>query len=175
MDLPEALRNQKENFLKNVPSETVAIMGDAIKDLSNSGILSDCLKTGEHAPDFTLTDVNNNTIKLSDLLSKGPVILKYLTNPAPFYKVFVIKNYKLTLAISIRFCYLARLFWFAGIIINIFKINAIIILKKIKRGMENNKYIKLGYGEDEEYNKGILNLEIPKWHVINLEQKFLQE
>ena len=77
MDLPEALRNQKESFLKNVPSETVAIMGDAIKDLSNSGILSEYLKAGEHAPDFTLKDVENNSIKLSDLLSKGPVILKF--------------------------------------------------------------------------------------------------
>ena len=77
MDLPEALRNQKENFLKNVPSATVAIMGDAIKDLSNSGILAESLKTGENAPDFALTDGNNNIIKLSDRLAKGPVILKF--------------------------------------------------------------------------------------------------
>ena len=77
MDLPEALRNQKEQFLKNVPEETVAIMGAAIKDLSNSGILSDYLKAGEHAPDFTLKDTNNNAITLSSLLPKGPVILKF--------------------------------------------------------------------------------------------------
>lgn len=77
MDLPEALRNQKEKFLKNVPKETVAIMGDATKDLSDSGILSDCLKTGTQAPDFTLKDGYNNATNLSNLLQKGPVILKF--------------------------------------------------------------------------------------------------
>lgn len=77
MDLPEALRNQKEKFLKNVPEETVAIMGAAIKDLSDSGIMSNCLKEGENAPDFTLKDGSNNAIQLSNLLSNGPVILKF--------------------------------------------------------------------------------------------------
>lgn len=77
MDLPEALRNQKEKFLKNVPKETVSIMGDAIKDLSDSGILSNCLKTGEQAPDFNLKDGSGRTINLSTLLPKGPVILNF--------------------------------------------------------------------------------------------------
>jgi len=47
------------------------------------------------------------------------------------------------------------------------------ILKRIKRAMDDDKYIKAGYGENALDNGCILDLEIPKWHLTNLEKKFL--
>ena len=47
------------------------------------------------------------------------------------------------------------------------------ILKKIKRAMLNDKFVHAGYGEDEIENGGVLDLSVPKWHTINLENKFL--
>lgn len=49
------------------------------------------------------------------------------------------------------------------------------ILKRIKRGTLDSKYIKAGYGENDLDNNGVLDLEIPKWHILNLEKKFIQE
>lgn len=35
------------------------------------------LKAGDHAPDFDLPDQDGNTVKLSDLLAEGPVVLYF--------------------------------------------------------------------------------------------------
>ncbi len=77
MDLPEALKKQKEQFLSSAPEETVAIMKGALENLSQSGILSDCLKIGADAPNFTLKDVDDTSVNLSTHLLGGPVILKF--------------------------------------------------------------------------------------------------
>ncbi len=77
MDLPEALRSQKENFLNSAPKEVVTVMKDATESLSNSGIISNCLKSGDRAIDFTLNDVNNMSVNLQKHLEQGPVVLKF--------------------------------------------------------------------------------------------------
>lgn len=77
MNLPEALRKQKEGFLEKAPADIVSVMNEAKENLSNSGILQECLQKGEHAPDFTLEDGFNNKINLQEELAKGPVILKF--------------------------------------------------------------------------------------------------
>lgn len=77
MNLPEALQKQKEKFLSSAPEETVTVMKEALENLSNSGILSDCLKVGDKAPDFTLKDVDDTSVNLSTHLLGGAVILKF--------------------------------------------------------------------------------------------------
>ena len=47
------------------------------------------------------------------------------------------------------------------------------ILKRIKRAMEDKKYIDAGYSEDSLDNGGALDLSIPAWHTKQLENKFL--
>lgn len=38
------------------------------------------------------------------------------------------------------------------------------LLRKVKRGMDEPKYINLGYAEDCGNNSGIIELEVPSWH-----------
>lgn len=77
MNLPEALRQQKEKFLAAVPEETVAAMSEALSDLEQTGIMNNCLNPGTTAPDFTLEDSHDNRFSLSKLLEHGSVVLKF--------------------------------------------------------------------------------------------------
>ena len=77
MNLPEALRKQKSDFLKKAPADVVSVMGKATENLSRSGILHECLQVGELAPDFSLDDGFKTTYTLKDELAKGPVVLKF--------------------------------------------------------------------------------------------------
>jgi hypothetical protein len=63
------------NAKRNRPPEIMAIVrrGNAyVKESGASG-----LRIGEHAPDFTLPNQRGETVKLSDRLSGGPVVLNF--------------------------------------------------------------------------------------------------
>ena len=77
MNLPEALRKQKEGFLQKASPETVEVMQNAIKELASSGIVENSLKAGATAPDFTLENSAGGNINLYDSLRQGPVILSF--------------------------------------------------------------------------------------------------
>lgn len=77
MNLPEALRRQREEFHNNVPADIVTLMAEESEKLSQSNILQDCLQTGDAAPDFTLENPSGTSFKLTESLKKGPVILKF--------------------------------------------------------------------------------------------------
>jgi hypothetical protein len=77
MNLPEALRRQKEDFLEKAPEDVVSVMSQATEKLANSGLLQNCLQVGEQAPEFSLRSSRGTMYTLSDELSKGPVILKF--------------------------------------------------------------------------------------------------
>ena len=77
MKLQEKLDALRKNFEKQVPPEALEIMHRATDDLRNSGILDRAVKVGDKAPDFTLTNTGGQEVSLSNLLSKGPVILGF--------------------------------------------------------------------------------------------------
>lgn len=77
MNLPEAIRRQKENFVSAVDPDTVEVMQSAIEDLANSDILKNSLGLGEKSPDFSLEDSSGKTHNLSTYLDEGNVILKF--------------------------------------------------------------------------------------------------
>ena len=77
MNLPEALRKQKDEFMEKAPAEIVTVMSEATENLSRSGMLQECLQQGEQAPDFSLEDAFNKQFNLHDELAKGPVVLKF--------------------------------------------------------------------------------------------------
>ncbi|HAM33114.1 MAG TPA: hypothetical protein DDX05_04605 [Deltaproteobacteria bacterium] len=63
------------NAKRNRPPEIMAIVqrGNAyVKDSGASG-----LHIGEHAPDFILTNQRGEMVRLSERLSRGPVILNF--------------------------------------------------------------------------------------------------
>lgn len=60
-----------------VPAERLAPGERAIEELFLSGIEDRILPPGAQAPDFTLADFSGHPVHLADMLSFGPVILKF--------------------------------------------------------------------------------------------------
>lgn len=77
MKLQEKLDAFRKNFEKKVPPEALEIMHRATEDLRNSGIMDRAVKVGDKAPDFTLRNTSGQEVSLSQMLSKGPVILSF--------------------------------------------------------------------------------------------------
>jgi peroxiredoxin len=57
------------------PAPIKEVLAKGIQELIQSGIANQSIKQGNKAPDFALPDVNGETIQLSHLLAKGPVVL----------------------------------------------------------------------------------------------------
>lgn len=62
--------------VKRDPALT-AIMDAAVQDVVTSGLAESGLKVGDTAPDFALPNVKGDTVRLSDALKHGPVILSF--------------------------------------------------------------------------------------------------
>ncbi len=77
MKLQEKLDTIKKDFEKRLKPEIVEVMHRATDDLRNSGIVGRAVKVGDKAPDFTLKNTDGQEISLSQLLSKGPVVLGF--------------------------------------------------------------------------------------------------
>lgn len=60
-----------------VPDERLAPGERAIEELFLSGIEDRILPCGTQAPDFTLADFSGRAVHLADMLSFGPVVLKF--------------------------------------------------------------------------------------------------
>ena len=71
------LQQQIANFQskRNTPASTKEAFAKGTQDLIASGIADQSIKQGDKAPDFALPDVNGETVQLSQLLTKGPVVL----------------------------------------------------------------------------------------------------
>lgn len=58
-----------------MPAEIVQVFVDGIKEVQGTGIVEAALSAGAEAFDGELPDANGNTVKLSDLWAKGPVVV----------------------------------------------------------------------------------------------------
>jgi peroxiredoxin len=67
----------KKGFMESVPEQAPVIIEPSGEKLGNSDILSQIIKPGEKAPDFSLNNTLKNKISLSDLLRYGPVVLSF--------------------------------------------------------------------------------------------------
>jgi hypothetical protein len=63
------------NAKRNRPPEIMAIVRRGNEYVKESGASG--LRIGEQAPDFTLPNQRGETVKLSDRLSRGPVVLNF--------------------------------------------------------------------------------------------------
>jgi len=62
---------------KKIPAEKQNQIEAAIQKLRSSKLLSQALKEGETAPDFELKDDKGKSVKLYQLLQRGPVVLSF--------------------------------------------------------------------------------------------------
>ena len=75
--LNRQLAEHKAKSRSKVPPEVVAVMQDANAELLSLGIPDRCLKEGSEAPDFALPNARGRTVKLSELLVRGPVVVAF--------------------------------------------------------------------------------------------------
>ncbi|MFJ3486903.1 peroxiredoxin-like family protein [Pseudomonas sp. NPDC090202] len=61
----------------NVPRPVVDAIHRATEELIATGQAERALKAGDKAPDFSLLDVDGNTVDFASLLARGPVVLTF--------------------------------------------------------------------------------------------------
>ena len=76
-ELQQQIRAFQEEFLPKIPADIVATLGQTTEDLVRTGIAERSLKEGDKAPDFALPNVRGETVKLSDLRARGPVVVAF--------------------------------------------------------------------------------------------------
>lgn len=71
----ENLKNLRDNLGNMLPKEALAVFDNDAQSLqeNHNSILK--LKAGEKAPDFSLTNAKDKTVRLSELLKRGKVVL----------------------------------------------------------------------------------------------------
>lgn len=76
-ELQQQIQAFQKEFLPKVPPGVLATMQQATADLVQSGIAERSLREGAKAPDFVLPNVRGETVKLPDLLARGPVVVSF--------------------------------------------------------------------------------------------------
>ena len=81
IDLDHRLQDQLDEITANtrtlVQAERLAIGEKAVEDLFASGIETRILPVGAKAPEFSLPDATGRTVRSSDLLALGPLIVNF--------------------------------------------------------------------------------------------------
>lgn len=75
--LTEQLNAQLDQIKAKVPADILATMVQATADLEQARLADQALTVGDRLPDFSLPDATGQTIKLSDLLAKGPAVISF--------------------------------------------------------------------------------------------------
>jgi len=72
-----SLKGQLKEFdvARKRPPDVTAILRRGIEDVRESGAAG--LRIGERAPDFALPNQRGETVRLSERLSRGPVVLSF--------------------------------------------------------------------------------------------------
>ena len=77
MSLNEKLDAKKEAFQSSAPAEALQVMGRALKELNESGIMDRVVAEGNRAPDFSLVSAGGERVDLAQRLATGPVVLGF--------------------------------------------------------------------------------------------------
>jgi peroxiredoxin len=76
MFLKEQLAEYRADWFKRVPAERQAVIERHINELRN-GLAKAALKAGDRAPAIVLTNAKGETVDVSTLLKRGPVIVTF--------------------------------------------------------------------------------------------------
>lgn len=75
--LQDELDEITQNTRKLVQAERLAVSERAVEELFATGIEEKILRVGEVAPEFALRDANNRMVRSVDLLTLGPLVIKF--------------------------------------------------------------------------------------------------
>lgn len=77
MSLKEQLDTYKAGFLERAPKEKIETFDDGVEAVVKSGIVAKAINVDDLAPDFSLSNALGETVTLSEVLKKGPVVLTW--------------------------------------------------------------------------------------------------
>ena len=77
MNLTEQLLTLKNNSANNIPKHKWEIMTQSTQQLIDAHLSEKACKVGDVLPDFKLSDVHGNPITLSELLTKGRLVVSF--------------------------------------------------------------------------------------------------
>ncbi len=77
MSLKEELDARRAEFMKTAPADRIEAYQRHVDALAASDLVSKAVKQGDRAPGFALPNVRGETVTLSALLAKGPVVLTF--------------------------------------------------------------------------------------------------
>ncbi len=75
--LQDTLDAQKAQFAKSAPEKLQRIFAEGLEEIAASQVMETALNVGDTAPDFSLSNAVGDTVRLSELLEDGPVILTW--------------------------------------------------------------------------------------------------
>lgn len=77
VSLKEGLEAHKQKFLNKADQYVIDTYEDGVLEVANSGILEKAIKEGDKAPEFELQNSTGDSVKLSDYLTQGAVVLTW--------------------------------------------------------------------------------------------------
>ena len=75
--LAETLATIKEQLAAAVPAEALATMARSTQELLDSGQAQRALGSGRQLPAFALPNQDGRTVRSSELLAEGPLVLTF--------------------------------------------------------------------------------------------------
>lgn len=75
--LKEQLDATRDGMVNRLPAEVIETIGIGNKQIRESMDMDKVINVGDKAPDFELPDATGNTVRLSNLLNKGPVLFTW--------------------------------------------------------------------------------------------------
>jgi len=75
MSLKEKLDQIRAGAAKQIPADSLAIMHAVTADQQAAGLADRALDVGSNLPAFELTNQSGGTVRSSELLARGPLVL----------------------------------------------------------------------------------------------------
>jgi len=94
LSLSQELAEKKSKSAGMIDESSAEIMKNATAQIAELNIPENSIQEGETAPDFSLPDINNETVNLSALLENGPVVLKFYRGGWCMYCNIELRSYE---------------------------------------------------------------------------------
>lgn len=76
-ELKQQIADFQKEMLPKIPEAVREVLLRTTEDQVKSGIADKALKVGDKAPDFTLPNLRGESVRLADLLAKGPAVVAF--------------------------------------------------------------------------------------------------